>query len=422
MRLRFWAITVSAIVVSTSCATGSQSGTPSSSSPSVPSFSTVTVTAGPPASTPAPIGPSTFTPIIGSVLAPPMAVAATDGKTHLVYELMLTNASPQDLALTSVGAVAAGNRLLTLSGDGLAHWMRVLGNPTPTTTIGPAQSALVWLDIVLAGPNAPTNLIHTVAVSIPQAQPPLTATVGPATTTETIAPTTVDNRTPVTISPPLSGDNWVDANGCCDATPHRMAVNPLNGAFWVPERYAIDYVRLTPDGRLFNGDKGDLASYPSFGADVIAVADGPVAALAEGMPEQVPGANPVGLPLDQYSGNRVIQDIGGGNYVMYAHLKTGSIKVKVGDRLTTGQPIAAVGNTGNTDAPHLHFQLMSDPEPLRANGLPFLFDKFRLDSRLPPDAIEILQAGGPVMQHGATPAARTLQMPLYLDVMTYPGR
>ena len=372
------------------------------------------------------MGPPMLTPIVGSVLAPPMPVAATDGKTHLAYELVLTNASPQDVTLMSVDAVAAGNRLLTLSGEGLAPWTRVLANPTPTTTIRPAQTALVWLDIALAGAvdaaSTPTDLIHTVTVSVPVPQLPMATSAGQETMTETIAPTTVDHRIPVTISPPLSGDDWVDANGCCDATPHRMAVSPLNGALWAPERYAIDYVRLTPDGRLFNGDKGDLAGYPSFGADVIAVADGHVVAVTDGLPEQVPGANPVGLPLDEYAGNRVIQDIGGGNYVMYAHLKTGSIKVKVGDRLTTGQPIAAVGNTGNTDAPHLHFQLMSDPEPLRANGLPFLLDKFRLDSRLPPDAIEVLEAGGPVLQRGVTPSERTFQMPLYLDVMTYPGR
>lgn len=364
-----------------------------------------------------------LTPIVGSVLSPPMPVAASDGKTHLVYELVLTNASPQDVTLTSVDAVAAGNRLLTLSGDGLAHWTRVLANPSPTTTIRPAQTALVWLDIALAGPvdaaSTPADLIHTVTISVPQT--PLT--VGPATMTETIAPTTVDHRTPVTISPPLSGDNWVDANGCCDATPHRMAVSPLNGALWAPERYAIDYVRLTPDGRLFSGDKGDLAGYPSFGADVIAVADGRVVAVTDGLPEQVPGANPVGLPLNEYAGNRVIEDIGGGNYVMYAHLKTASTKVKVGDRLTTGQTIGAVGNTGNTDAPHLHFQLMSAPEPLRANGLPFLFDKFRLNSRLFPESIELLSSGGPaVLQHGVTSADKTFQMPLYLDVMNYPGR
>ena len=68
-----------------------------------------------------------------------MPVAATDGKTHLAYELVLTNASPHDVTLTSVDAVAAGNRLLTLSGDGLAHWTRVLANPTPTTTIRPGS-------------------------------------------------------------------------------------------------------------------------------------------------------------------------------------------------------------------------------------------------------------------------------------------
>jgi hypothetical protein len=419
MRLRFWAITVSALLISTSCATGSPSGSAPLASP----LPTVTVTTGPPSSNPAPMGPVMVTPIVGSVLAPPMPVAATDGKTHLAYELVLTNASPHDVTLTSVDAVAAGNRLLTLSGDGLAHWTRVLANPTPTTTIRPAETALVWLDIALDAASTPIDLIHTVTVSIPQPQPPLTPSVGPASITETIAPTTVDRRTPVTISPPLSGDNWVDANGCCDATPHRMAVSPLNGALWAPERYAIDYVRLTPDGRLFDGDKEDLAGYPSFGADVIAVADGPVVAVTDGLPEQVPGANPVGLPLDEYAGNRVIQDIGGGNYVMYAHLKTASIKVKVGDRLTTGHVIGAVGNTGNTDAPHLHLQLMSEPEPLRANGLPFLFDKFRLNSRLSPESIELVGSGEPaVWQQGVAAADKTFQMPLYLDVMNYPGR
>jgi Peptidase family M23 len=413
MHLRFSAIAVCAALLLTSCAAGSQSG----SSPSSPSI--VTVIATPPPPTPPPTGPTAITPIIGSVLAAPMPVAATDGKTHLAYELVLTNASPQDVTLTSVAAVAAGDRLLTLSGDGLAQWTRVLASSTPTTTIPPAQTALVWLDVAVDGERIPTDISHTIAITLPQPQPPLTET----TMTETIAPTTVDNRKPVTISPPLSGDNWVDGNGCCGMIPHRMAVSPLNGQLWAPERYAIDYVRLTPDGRLFNGDKADLRSYPTFGADVIAVADGPVVAVVDNLPEQVPGANPVGLPLDQYAGNHVIQDIGGGNYVMYAHLKTGSVKAKLNDRLTTGQTIGAVGNTGNTDGPHLHFQLMSNPEPLRANGLPFLFDKFGLDSRLSPESSELMETGGPVVfQHGVRPAEETFVMPLYLDAMTYPQR
>ena len=63
-----------------------------------------------------------------------------------------------------------------------------------------------------------------------------------------------------------------------------------------------------------------------------------------------------------------MQDIGEGNYAFYAHLKTGSVKVKAGDQLSAGQVIATLGNTGNTDAPHLHFHVMSTPDPLRSNG------------------------------------------------------
>ena len=66
---------------------------------------------------------------------------------------------------------------------------------------------------------------------------------------------------------------------------------------------------------------------------------------------------------------------------------------------------------------------MSAPEPLRANGLPFLFDKFRLNSRLSPESIELVSSGGSaVLPHGVTGADKTFQMPLYLDVMNYPGR
>jgi hypothetical protein len=367
-----------------------------------------------------PLGPVTLTPIIGSVLAPPMPVAATDGKTHLAYELVLTNTTNQPVTLTSVAAVSGAKTLLHLSGTDLASWMRTPGTPTPTATVGSAQTALIWLDITVDdAAGIPTDISHIIGMSLPQPRPPLTE----STMIETIAPTAVDNRKPVTISPPLWGANWVDANGCCGTSPHRMAVNPLNGQLWAAERYAVDYVQLTPDGRLFNGNKADLGSYPFFGADVHAAADGQVAAVVDNLPEQVPGANPVGLPLDQYAGNHVILDIGAGNYVMYAHLKTGSIKVKVGDKVTTGQVVGAVGNTGNTDGPHLHFQLMSAPDPLRANGLPFMFDKFRLDSRLAREGNDFVDTGGQAqLQRGVVGTDQTYRMPLYLDVMTYPGR
>ena len=41
----------------------------------------------------------------------------------------------------------------------------------------------------------------------------------------------------------------------------------------------------------------------------------------------------------------------------YEHLKQNSAKVKVGDKVTKGQPIALVGNTGWSECAHLHFMV-----------------------------------------------------------------
>jgi len=213
----------------------------------------------------------------------------------------------------------------------------------------------------------------------------------------------------------------VDANSCCDMTPHRMAINPINGKLWAAERFAIDFVQIGTDGRVFTGDKANVESYPYFGAEIRAVADGPVVAVLDGQPEQTPGVTPRGLTLEQYGGNHIVQDIGDGNYAFYAHLQTESIKVKPGDQLSTGQAVAALGNSGNSDAPHLHFHVMDGPDPLAANGLPFVINSFRLDSRLANlDAIDPLVDGRPAaLQPGFAARDQSEVSPLVLDVMTY---
>ncbi|HEX2284644.1 MAG TPA: M23 family metallopeptidase, partial [Mycobacterium sp.] len=119
------------------------------------------------------------------------------------------------------------------------------------------------------------------------------------------------------------------------------------------------------------------------------------------------------------------QDLGDGNFALYAHIKTGSVKVKPGDRLTAGQVIGSVGNTGNSTAPHLHFHVMSTADPLRSDGLPFVFTEFRLDSHVagPKDDLDDIFNGEPVpTQPGFTARDERDVMPLDLDVMAYAGR
>jgi hypothetical protein len=366
--------------------------------------------------------PSVATPVVANVLAAPVPVPATDGKVHLVYEVELTNVLAQEVTLTSLIVLDRDVSLLNLSRDQLANWTRIIGTPVPTAKIGPAQTAAVWLDVALdKGVAVPTQLVHAVGLSMSEPMPPLF----PATMTATVAPVTVQTREPVVISPPLSGPGWLDGGGCCDMGAHRMALNPINGQLWAAERFAIDYLQFQPDGRLYTGDQTKLASFKYFGADILAVADGPVVATSDGLPEQVPGKDPTGLALDQYAGNHIVQDLGNGNFALYAHIKTGTVKVKPGDRLRAGQVIGSVGNTGNSSAPHLHFHVMSTPDPLRSDGLPFVFTNFRLDSRaaLPGDDLDSIFDGQPVpMQPGLAARDESNVMPLDLDVMTYADR
>jgi murein DD-endopeptidase MepM/ murein hydrolase activator NlpD len=420
--LRCAAAVLGALLVA-SCAQSSQQAQPSTTTTAMPPPASTSTSA---AAAPAPaadLGPATFTPVLANAVADPVPVLATDGKDHLAYELQLTNVLSQQVTLTSVAVVDGDRTLLSLAADSLGYWTRVIGNPTPATVIGPGQSALVWLDVAIDRPAGsetaalPKQLVHRIGISVAKPDPPLIL----ATSVETVAPVAVQTRPPAVIAPPLRGPGWLDGNSCCDMTPHRMATNPINGKLWAAERFAIDYLQLRPDGRIYDGDQTKLESYAYFGTDIHAVADGPVVSVLDGLPEEVPGKDPAGLPLDQYSGNHIVQDIGGGNYALYAHLKTGSIKVKPGDRLTTGQVFASLGNSGNTDAPHLHFHVMSTPDPLHSDGLPFVIDQFTLDNRL--TSVDTLFNGQPApFQPGFAPRDEKQVSPLVMDVMTYADR
>jgi murein DD-endopeptidase MepM/ murein hydrolase activator NlpD len=149
-----------------------------------------------------------------------------------------------------------------------------------------------------------------------------------------------------------------------------------------------------------------------------------VVGVLDDLPEGTPGANPTGLTLEQYGGNHVVQDIGNGRYAFYAHMQPGSITAKVGDVLKAGDVVGKLGNSGNSDAPHLHFHIMDSPDPLRSNGLPFVFDSFSVQSHASSEDVvnESIGKNSPItMDQGYPAGARTDQMPLSLDVLEFPG-
>jgi murein DD-endopeptidase MepM/ murein hydrolase activator NlpD len=113
------------------------------------------------------------------------------------------------------------------------------------------------------------------------------------------------------------------------------------------------------------------------------VADGVIASVKDGIPENIPGATSRAVPitLDTVGGNYVVLDLGDDRFAFYAHLQPGSLRVKVGDRVRRGQVLGLVGNSGNSTQPHLHFHVTNGNSPLGAEGIPYAIGSFEVQAQ-----------------------------------------
>lgn len=148
---------------------------------------------------------------------------------------------------------------------------------------------------------------------------------------------------PVPIASPLA-DEWLVGHG-----GHAELVNYHHVTS--TQRDPLDILERR-DGSTHQPGSKALTSYYIYGKPVLAPADGTITFVQDGRPDQQIGSRDSHFQ----SGNNIVIDIGGGHYLEMAHLSPGSIQVKVGDHVTVGQPIAKVGNSGNTSEPHLHIQ------------------------------------------------------------------
>ena len=139
-------------------------------------------------------------------------------------------------------------------------------------------------------------------------------------------------------------------------------------------------------------------------------------ATRDDMAENAPGSEPPFTSWDTVAGNRVVEALGHGRYALYAHMQPGSVRPHVGDRVRRGDVIGLVGNTGNSDAPHLHFHVMDGPggaSALDANGLPYVFDRFELIGNIP-------DLSAPVLVPADPPGERNDEYPLTGDIVSFP--
>ena len=131
-------------------------------------------------------------------------------------------------------------------------------------------------------------------------------------------------------------------------------------------RFALDLLQRGKNNSsaATNGVKND--DYFAWNQPVIAPADGVVVVADDGVADNQPNRAPGG----NLYGNLIVIDHGTEEFTLLGHLKNGSLLVKPGDRVTQGQRLARVGNSGMSTEPHLHFQLMDTADWQTAHGLP----------------------------------------------------
>ena len=155
---------------------------------------------------------------------------------------------------------------------------------------------------------------------------------------------------PVAVEPPLAGEWAMLSGGRSTLVSHHYLVPMVSNA--------VDFMRLDEEGRGYRGDPKREKAWYGFGEPVLAPADGTVVDVSDIHPD-APVGN-VGETPGQ--GNHIVLDIGSGRYAVLAHLERGSARVSEGERVRVGQQIAAVGDSGNSLAPHLHFQVQVSPD------------------------------------------------------------
>ena len=351
-------------------------------------------------------GPS-LPPFLELRVPKPPTVATAEKGSFLVYEVHIRSFMAQPVTVKQLDVMTAGANRRVLFSLGDSALMRAIARPGVTLG-GPERLklnggtfavAFVWVPLDAGSP--PTSIQHHITV-----------TQGAGDSVKTLE---VDgSAVPVTaeavaIGPPLRGGVWLTANGPDNNSGHRRALIPIAGTPAIAQRFAIDFVRLDEGGKTFKGDSLKTESYYAEGNDALAVANGTVVEVKDSIPENVPGINSRAVPitLETVGGNHVVIDIGGGRYAFYAHLKPGSLKVKLGDKVTRGQVVGLVGNTGNSTEPHLHFHISDGVSPLGSEGLPYRMDSFEIVGHCTTFTMGC-QRSAPLTRKGEVPLANTL--------------
>jgi len=173
-----------------------------------------------------------------------------------------------------------------------------------------------------------------------------------------------------------------------------------------------------------------LTSYLGYGQPVIAAADRKVVNAPfndvrdnPNVPKDPPMPFGPRGTLDEALGNHVVQQIGPGVFLAYMHMMPGSVLVKEGQLVRQGQMLGQIGSSGNSNTPHLHFQVYTTPTILPGDSRPYVFKRFDLvgqvTERLWDENFQFQPTGVLPFAPAQPPSQHQLELPLDRNVIIF---
>ncbi|WP_319378489.1 M23 family metallopeptidase [uncultured Methanocorpusculum sp.] len=366
-----------------------------------------------------------------SVPVAPIPVSSVDGK-NLAYEFELSPAgnltfTPEKLEVLDA---ETGKVLWSAEGDVLAALYHPASNPLPTALElqnGTSKLSLPRISIwfTVDENEIPNQLTHKLTLNY-TGYDPVIITGGKVTVQKDLEP--------VIIGSPLRGSGWTAIETTNAFTHHFLAEITLDSVTRVPQKYAQDWIFIDPDtGDAVIGNGKLAKDYLGYGKEIYSVSNGTVVDLKDGLPDEEYAYAARSTTVETAAGNYVIIDMGNEKYACYAHMIPGSITVSLGDVVSEGQVIGLVGNSGNSDIPHLHFQVVTGKASfLGAEGYPYEYRSFEVIGKINATAVEVMMAEsgytvtqmweniGTCFVKYQTPVARQNELPGNWDVLMLP--
>ena len=322
-----------------------------------------------------------------SILQKPIPVPTEKGN-YLVYELQMVNQSEEDLQLGLIDINDQnGKPIKSYFGVKLKDNIVFYNDKGPVQQndliLKKGESAFAFITLIIpSSETLPTNLQNRIFFVTLNAEKTV------ANLDSSAYEVQVGTDKPVVIGLPLRGANWVAAGALSSESYHRRSVLSFNGQFYLAQRYAVDWEQVCSDGRALHGDMKDNNNWNAYGQDVISATDGTVTKVHQGVLENTPPKLPMPhVKTEDIPGNYVLIKTHQNDrdyYILYAHMQSDSIQVHEGDQVTKGQVLGMVGNSGNSSAPHLHLHVIDTNDPLKSDGVPFVFESVDLAATVKP--------------------------------------